>query len=47
MAAEDGLFLPLGVFEFRAGRPAVVTVSNHDTDGYVVVDAVQWVPATR
>jgi hypothetical protein len=44
---EDGLFLPLGVFEFRAHLPAVVTVSNHDTDGYVVVDAVQWAPATR
>jgi len=44
---EDGLFLPLGVFDFRAGTPAVVTVSNRDADGYVVVDAVQWVPATR
>jgi hypothetical protein len=44
---EDGLFLPLGVFEFPARPPAVVTVSNHDTDGYVVVDAVQWVPDTR
>ena len=44
---EDGLFLPLGVFEFQAGAPAVVTVSNRDSNGYVVVDAVQWVPVVR
>ena len=44
---EDDLFLPLGVFEFQDGTPAVVTVSNHDADGYVVVDAVQWMPVTR
>ena len=44
---EDGLFLPLGVFEFQPGTPAVVTVSNRDADGYVVVDAVQWMPVTR
>ena len=44
---EDDFFLPLGVFEFQAGTPAVVTVSNHDADGYVVVDAVQWMPVTR
>lgn len=44
---EDGLFLPLGVFEFQAGTAAVVSVSNRDADGYVVVDAVQWMPVTR
>jgi hypothetical protein len=44
---EDGLFLPLAVFEFQAGTPAVVTVSNRDADGYVVVDAVQWIPVPR
>ena len=44
---EDGLFLPLGVFEFQAGVDAVVTVSNHNTDGYVVVDAVQWLPVRQ
>jgi hypothetical protein len=42
----NDLFLSLGVFEFQAGTPAVVTVSNHDADGYVVVDAVQWMPVT-
>jgi hypothetical protein len=44
---KDGLFLPLGVFDFQTGTPAVVTVSNRNTDGYVVVDAVQWVPVTQ
>ena len=44
---DDDLFLPLGVFEFAAGEPAVVTVSNGDADGYVVVDAVQWLPVAE
>ena len=44
---EDGLFLALGVFEFQSGTPAVVTVSNRGPDGYVVVDAVQWIPVTH
>jgi len=39
----DGLFEPLGEFDFNAG-PAVVTVSNAGSDGYVVADAVRWVP---
>lgn len=38
-----GLFVSLGVFEFKADQPAVVTISNQDANGYVVVDAVQWV----
>ena len=29
---------------YEAGNNAVVTLLNKDTDGYVVVDAVQWVP---
>jgi hypothetical protein len=40
----DDLFIALGVFEFTADQPAVVIVSNRDTDGYVIVDAVQWLP---
>lgn len=35
----------LGQFRFEKGKDAVVTLSNTGTDGYVVVDAVQWVPA--
>jgi hypothetical protein len=30
------------VFEFAADKAAVVKVSNLETDGYVVIDAVQW-----
>ena len=37
------LFQELGVFEFPSGATATVIVSNEDSDGYVVVDAVQWV----
>ncbi|MCB1061392.1 MAG: FAD-dependent oxidoreductase [Verrucomicrobiae bacterium] len=39
----DGLFVSLGEFEFKANAPAKVTVINEGTDGYVVVDAVQWI----
>lgn len=41
----DDLFTSLGVFEFAADQPATVIVTNADTDGYTVVDAVQWLPA--
>jgi hypothetical protein len=40
----DGLFVSLGTFEFTSDKPAAVIVTNKDTDGYVVVDAVQWLP---
>ena len=43
----DGLFAPLGVFRFAADRPAVVSVSNAGTDGHVIVDAVQFLPAKQ
>ncbi|MFK5920747.1 MAG: FAD-dependent oxidoreductase [Verrucomicrobiota bacterium] len=33
--------LSLGVFEFKKGEAKVV-VSNKGTDGYVIIDAVQW-----
>ena len=35
-------FQTLGTFDFTAGEPAAVVISNQATDGYVVVDAVQW-----
>ncbi len=38
----DGLFLSLGTFAFDKSSPGIVTISNEDTDGYVVVDAVQF-----
>jgi hypothetical protein len=41
--AVDGLFHSLGAFEFRAGAKASVTISNNETDGHVIIDAVQWI----
>ena len=40
----DGLWISLGSYDFKAGESASVTVSNASTDGFVVVDAVQWLP---
>ncbi|MFH1300776.1 MAG: FAD-dependent oxidoreductase [Planctomycetota bacterium] len=34
----------LGVFRFESGKPASVTISNTDADGYVVVDGLQLLP---
>jgi len=39
---EDGMFVSLGEFEFGDARPGAVTISNEGADGYVVIDAVQW-----
>jgi FAD dependent oxidoreductase len=38
------LFVDLGTYAFTADAPATVTIRNADTDGYVVIDAVQWLP---
>ncbi len=43
--AIDKLFQPVGTFHFDADRPAVIVISNDGCDGYVIVDAVQLVPA--
>jgi len=45
-ALED-LFEPVGEFRFEAGRGGHVEIANAGTDGYVVIDAVQWLPAGR
>ena len=45
-APSEGLFEPLGTFEFTGGA-ASVKVSNAGTDGHVILDAVQWVPAAE
>lgn len=37
----DSRFVSLGNFEFEAGERTVVVVSNNETDGFVVVDAIQ------
>ncbi|MGB8168573.1 MAG: FAD-dependent oxidoreductase [Chthoniobacteraceae bacterium] len=41
----DKFFVSLGVFRFSPEKPAVVTVSNEGTDGFVAADAVQLLPA--
>ncbi|HZL90085.1 MAG TPA: FAD-dependent oxidoreductase [Pirellulaceae bacterium] len=41
----DGTFISLGTFEFD--KEAVVVVRNDDTDGHVIADGVQLIPARR
>ena len=33
----------VGTFRFEKGRAGYVEISNAGTDGYVVIDAVQWI----
>jgi len=40
----DKPFRPLGTFDFKSGREGWVEISNAGSDGYVIVDAVQWLP---
>jgi hypothetical protein len=42
--SETG-FHTIGTYEFGSNEPAVVTISNADTDGHVIIDAVQFLPA--
>ncbi len=41
----DDLFVSLGTFDFAPDTDAHVVITNQNTDGHVVVDAVQWLPA--
>jgi len=41
----DGLFVSLGRFKLDAGARISIVVGNADTDGYVIVDAIQILPA--
>jgi hypothetical protein len=41
----EGAWVSLGTFRFEKGKAGSVEVGNRDTDGYVIVDAVQWLPA--
>ncbi|MCG8602428.1 MAG: FAD-dependent oxidoreductase [Verrucomicrobiales bacterium] len=42
--ASNEPFHNLGEYSFKKGETATVTISNRDTDGYVIIDAVQWLP---
>jgi hypothetical protein len=39
----EGAFVSLGTYLFSAEQPAIITVTNSKTDGFVVVDAVRFV----
>ncbi len=41
------LFRSVGKFELEQDREVVITVSNEGTDGFVIVDAIQWIPAVE
>ena len=38
----ENSFHSLGLYKFQADKPGTVTISNTGSDGYVVIDAVQW-----
>jgi hypothetical protein len=40
----DDLFVSLGTFDFAPDQPAAVVITNRGADGYVIIDAVQWLP---
>ena len=42
--AVDDLLEPVGEFRFEAGQAGRVEITNAGTDGFVVIDAVQWIP---
>jgi hypothetical protein len=43
----DGNFISLGTFSFTVDSPAIVTITNRNADGYVVIDAVQFIPLSN
>jgi hypothetical protein len=43
-APLEGAFLSLGIFRFAMGDTGYVEISNQEADGYVIIDAVQWLP---
>lgn len=43
----DGLWISMGVYDFSDKVPAILTMSNQDTEGHVVIDGVQWIPVRQ
>ncbi len=41
----EGGFVSLGTFRFAQGKAGHVEIRNQGVDGYVIIDAVQWLPA--
>ncbi len=42
--ADDGFWLTLGTYRFESGGQAFVIISNEESNGHVVADAVQFLP---
>ena len=40
----DGLWVSLGTFEFEKGKAGSVRSTTPGPTGYVIIDAVQWLP---
>jgi hypothetical protein len=40
----SGLFVSVGTFRFEKGKGGSVMITNDETDGYVIIDAVQLIP---
>jgi hypothetical protein len=40
----DGAWVSLGTFRFEKGKTGSVEIGNQDADGYVISDAVLWLP---
>ena len=43
-APEEGIWITLGTYRFEKDGQAFVIVSNDDSDGHVVIDAIQFLP---
>jgi hypothetical protein len=43
--AQGSPFVSLGTFRFEGGKKGAVMIANQGTDGHVIVDAVQCIPA--
>jgi hypothetical protein len=41
----DRAFVSLGTYRFEKGKSGYVEITNKDADGYVIIDAAQWLPA--
>lgn len=41
----DDLSIELGKFRFEKSRPCAVEIRNDNANGYVIADAVQWIPS--
>ena len=33
-----------GTYDFKASQSTIITISNEDTDGYVIIDCIQCLP---